>query len=161
MYYGVHTLSYAVLSTKTTFSKPCTLAASSATAFAPPPATNPIMLPPSFCAAATAASDEGFSFPSFCSSTASDDSNRASADSCGNETGCVGRRAARACRRAVCRVDANIVVYVCQCQLREECGVSGDHWQVNIMCSATDGGHHPLSDGDWAARIRYRLEARA
>lgn len=74
------TLSYAALSTAMIFSIPFTFAASSATALIFPPATNPTMDPPSFCAAVIAPRDPWFSLPSFCSRIASDDSSLAKAE---------------------------------------------------------------------------------
>lgn len=73
-------LSYAPLSTASIFSIPATLAASSATPLILLPATNPVTDPPSFWAAVTAPSEPWLSLPSFCSKTASEDSNRAKAD---------------------------------------------------------------------------------
>jgi hypothetical protein len=73
-------LSYASFSTASTFSSPCTLAASCAIDLAPLPATNPWTEPPSFWPAVTAPSEPEFSLPSFCSRIASVERSRARDD---------------------------------------------------------------------------------
>src|ERR1700712_1111249 len=61
-------------------SMPATLAASSATDLILLPAKNPVIEPPSFCAAVIEPREPWLSLPSFCSRTAREDSNRESAE---------------------------------------------------------------------------------
>lgn len=92
-----------------TFSRPLTLAASSATALMLLPATKPVIEPPSFCAAVTAANDPGLSLPSRCSSTARVESSRAMKDWWGSEIGRTDLSWVRAWRSAVLRTVENMV----------------------------------------------------
>ena len=78
---------------------PFTFAASSATAFTPLPAMKAVIEPPSFVPAVIDANDATLSFPSRCSSTASVESSRESAEYWGNIVGWESRSCVRACRR--------------------------------------------------------------
>jgi hypothetical protein len=75
-----HALSYAALSTAIILSTPAILAACSAMLFILLPATNPVIEPPSFCAAVTELDEPWINLPSRCSRTANDESNRARAE---------------------------------------------------------------------------------
>lgn len=97
-----HALLYAALSTAMILSTPAILAACSAMLLILLPATNPVIEPPSFCAAVTALDELWINLPSRCSRTASDESNRARAERlCTDGLPPLGLN----CVRAWCRTD--------------------------------------------------------
>jgi hypothetical protein len=82
---------------------------SSATDLTPLPATNAVIVPPSFVPAVTAANDAGWNFPSFCSRTASVEANRAKAKYCGTPVACDRRSCDRAFRKTEARAVGSMV----------------------------------------------------
>jgi hypothetical protein len=88
-----------------TFSMPLALPISSATDFTPLPAMKAVTEPPILVPAVTAASDAGWNFPSFCSSIANVEANRAKAEWCGTAMG----RDCRRCDRAMQTADVRAV----------------------------------------------------